>query len=46
MAKAKSSSSTRKISFGRRKGGKACKSFNKHNSKSSFYRRNASRSGA
>ena len=40
---AKSVSSARKISFGKRKNGKAVKSYNKHNSKSSYHRRNASR---
>ena len=40
---AKATSSVRKISFGRRKTGKATKSFNKHSSKSSFHKRNASR---
>lgn len=32
-----------KITFGKRKGGKAKKAHNKHNSKSSYHRRNASR---
>jgi len=40
---AKSISSSRKTTFGKRKGGKAVKSYNKHNSKSSFHKRNASR---
>ena len=40
---AKSTSSARKVSFGKRKSGKATKSFNKHSSKSSFHKRNASR---
>ena len=43
MAKGKSPSSNRKTTFGKRKGGKAQKSYNKHNSKSSYHRRNASR---
>lgn len=42
MAKT-NSSSVRKISFGKRKKGKAKKSFNKHDSRSSYHRRNASR---
>lgn len=37
------SSTNRKTTFGRRKGGKAVKTYNKHNSKSSYHRRNASR---
>ena len=40
---AKTSNSVRKISFGKRKRGKACKAFNKHHSKSSYHKRNASR---
>lgn len=40
---AKSISSVRKITFGKRKRGKAVKSHNKHSSKSSFHKRNASR---
>ncbi len=42
MAK-NSGGSVRKITFGTRKKGKAKKSFNKHDSKSSYHRRNASR---
>jgi hypothetical protein len=41
MAKVKSSNN--KTTFGKRKGGKAVKSYNKHNSKSSYHRRSASR---
>jgi hypothetical protein len=44
MAKSKgASSSSRKITFGKRKRGKAKKSFNKHDSRSTYHRRNASR---
>jgi len=42
MAKSKASDS-RKINFGKRKKGKACKGYNKHNSKSTYHKRNASR---
>lgn len=42
MAKASSGKAT-KVSFGSRKGGKAKKSHNKHDSKSSYHKRNASR---
>lgn len=42
MAKGKSES-LRKISFGKRKKGVQKKSFNKHDSRSSYHRRNASR---
>lgn len=42
MAKGKSNDS-RKLTFGKRKKGAACKSFNKHNSKSSYHKRNAAR---
>ncbi len=38
MAKAKGSSDARKISFGKKKTGKAQKSFNKHDNKSKVYR--------
>lgn len=38
MAKSKSSGESRKVSFGKRKGGKAQKSFNKHNRKEKNYR--------
>lgn len=40
---AKVSNDKRKITFGKRKKGKAIKSYNKHNAKSSYHRRNASR---
>jgi len=40
---AKATNGLRKITFGKRKTGKASKSFNKHNSKSSYHKRNASR---
>ena len=40
---AKSSSDSRKLTFGKRKGGKPVKSYNKHNSKSSYARNNARR---
>lgn len=43
MAKAKSSSSKRKVTFGARKGGKAVKSYNKHNSKSTHHKQSARR---
>ncbi|CAB4143425.1 hypothetical protein UFOVP449_185 [uncultured Caudovirales phage] len=38
MAKTKSSASPNKITFGKRKGGKARKSFNKHDRKEKNYR--------
>ena len=38
MAKGSKSSESRKISFGKRKGGKAKKSFNKHDRKERNYR--------
>lgn len=38
MAKGKGSSDARKITFGKRKKGKAQKSFNKHDNKSKVYR--------
>jgi len=41
MAKAKNTNN--KTTFGKRKGGKPTKSYNKHNSKSTYHRRNASR---
>lgn len=44
MAKSRASSEARKVTFGFRKKGKAKKSFNKHNSKSTYARNNASRS--
>lgn len=37
MAKAKSSGAATKISFGKRKGGKAKKSYNKHDRKARIY---------
>jgi hypothetical protein len=40
---AKTTSDKRKIIFGKRKKGKAIKSHNKHNAKSTYHRRNASR---
>jgi hypothetical protein len=40
---AKSVGSTRKLTFGKRKGGKPVKSYNKHNSKSSYARNKARR---
>ena len=44
MAKPKGSSvSIRKISFGKKKKGVAKKAFNKHDSRSSYHKRNASR---
>ena len=42
MAK-KTATNSNKLTFGKRKGGKAVKSLNKHNSKSTFHKRNASR---
>lgn len=45
MAKAKGSSSTRKIVFGKRRKGKACKSFNKHDSRSTYHQQSARRNG-
>jgi hypothetical protein len=39
----KSVNTNRKTIFGKRKGGKATKSLNKHNAKSAYHRRNASR---
>jgi len=42
MAKV-SSNSNRKKTFGKRKKGKATKSYNKHNAKSTYHRHNASR---
>ena len=40
---AKSSSDSRKLTFGKRKGGRPVKSYNKHNSKSSYARNKARR---
>lgn len=42
MAKS-TSSSARKTTFGRRKGGKPVKSYNKHSSKSSYHKQSARR---
>ena len=44
MAKGKSSANTRKITFGKRRKGKACKSFNKHDSRSTYHKQSARRS--
>ena len=43
MAKTKSAGSNNKVSFGKRKTGKAIKSHNKHSSKSSYARNSARR---
>lgn len=43
MAKAKSAGTNRKVTFGKRKSGSAKKTYNKHDSKSSYHKRNASR---
>lgn len=40
---AKQSNSVRKITFGKRRKGVAKKSYNKHDSRSSYHKRNASR---
>ena len=40
---AKSVGNTRKLTFGKRKGGSPVKSYNKHNSKSSYARNKARR---
>lgn len=40
---AKSISSSRKTNFGKRKGGKAVKSYNKHHSKSTYKKRQGAR---
>ena len=40
---AKSIGNTRKLTFGKRKGGRQVKSYNKHNSKSSYARNKARR---
>jgi hypothetical protein len=40
---AKSIGASNKLKFGKRKGGKAVKSYNKHNSKSSYARNKARR---
>lgn len=40
---AKAVSSSRKVSFGKKGRGKATKSYNKHNSKSSYHKQNAKR---
>ena len=41
--KSKSTQQSRKVNFGRRKGGKAVKSYNKHNSKSTYHQQSAKR---
>lgn len=41
MAKVKGTNN--KTTFGKRKGGKPVKGYNKHNSKSTYHKRNASR---
>ena len=43
MAKIKSAGSNNKITFGKRKTGRAKKNYNKHSSKSTYARNNASR---
>ncbi len=43
MAKIKSAGSNNKQTFGKRKTGKAVKTYNKHNSKSSYARNSARR---
>ena len=43
MAQKKGSSSQTKIKFGKRKGGKAVKSYNKHHNKSTYKKRQGSR---
>lgn len=43
MAKSKATQQSRKISFGKRKGGKACKTYNKHNSNSTYHKQSARR---
>lgn len=40
---AKSISSSRKTNFGKRKGGRAVKSYNKHSSKSTYHKQQARR---
>ena len=40
---AKATNNTRKLTFGKRKGGKPVKTYNKHSSKSSYARNNARR---
>lgn len=40
---AKTSSSSRKTTFGKRKSGKSVKSHNKHSSKSTYHKQNAKR---
>jgi len=39
----KTSTSSRKTTFGRRKGGRPVKSYNKHNSKSTYHKQQARR---
>jgi hypothetical protein len=43
MAKSKASQESRKVTFGKRKGGKAVKSPNKHHKNSSYKKRQGSR---
>ncbi len=43
MAKSKSSGDSRKVSFGKKKKGRAKKSFNKHDSRSSYHQQAAKR---
>lgn len=43
MAKSKGSSQSTKVSFGRRKGGRPVKSYNKHHTKSSYKKRQGAR---
>lgn len=43
MAKSKGSQQSTKRTFGKRKGGKAVKSYNKHNSKSTYKKRQGAR---
>ncbi len=43
MAKSKSPLNNRKTTFGKRKGGKAVKSYNKHSSKSTYHKQQARR---
>ena len=43
MPKSKGSNESRKTTFGKRKGGKAVKSYNKHSSKSTYHKQSARR---
>ena len=43
MAKSKGSNDNRKTTFGKRKGGKAVKSYNKHHNKSTYKKRQGAR---